>query len=126
MTKVKLAIVGSRDFASDEFYGYMSNKMAEFMKEENLEFEDIEYVVSGGAKGVDSMAERWAKDNSLPMKIYEANWNKYGKSAGPIRNTLIVEDCSHVVAFPGAGTGTRDTIRKAELDGKYMKIYNWK
>jgi hypothetical protein len=43
-------------------------------------------IVSGGARGTDTFAERWAKENNILIKIFKANWDMYGKSAGYIRN----------------------------------------
>ena len=47
---------------------------------------DITEVVSGGAFGVDSMGEKWASENGVPIKEFPANWGAYGKAAGPMRN----------------------------------------
>lgn len=75
-------------------------------------------IVSGGAQGTDTLAERWAKEHKIPTIIYKPNWRKYGKRAGPLRNTDIVAKSTHLVAFPPtsrANSGTRDAIRKAKL-----------
>lgn len=123
---MNLGIVGSRDYDSDEFYEYMSSQIKEFLREKDLQIDDIECVISGGAKGVDSMAARWAKENKVAIKVYEADWKKYGKVAGPIRNALIVENSSHVLAFPSkTGSGTQDTIRKCKMYKKYVKEFNF-
>lgn len=69
------------------------------------------------------MAKIWSVKYNIPLKIYYANWKKYGKAAGPIRNSLIIDDCTHVIAFPSKnGSGTQDTINKAKRSGKIIEI----
>ncbi len=106
---MKLAIVGSRGFdnydvlvtwANGVFYMYHSDKKA---------------VVSGGAKGADSLGYQYAKDNGLDYTLFAANWDKHGKSAGFRRNQQIVDACDMVLAFwDGKSKGTQDTINKAK------------
>lgn len=48
-------------------------------------------IVSGGAKGTDSLAERYAKEHKIPIKIFPADWNNFGKSAGYKRNRQMHE-----------------------------------
>ncbi len=105
---MRVAIVGSRKFKD---YRVMLN----YLTKVNL---GITHIVSGGAKGADTLAERLAKEFAIPITIYHANWDKFGKRAGMIRNESIVNDCEAVVAFPGPESkGTRDTINKAGLKG---------
>ena len=67
----KYAIIGGRDFNN---YQSIKNVMA-FQEAVNL-------IISGGARGADSLAERFAKENGIPFKLFPANWDRYGKSAG--------------------------------------------
>ena len=71
-------------------------------------------VVSGGADGADSMAERWADENEIPKKVFEASWDLFGTDAGPMRNTAIVKNSTHMIAFwlPGS-RGTENSMKKA-------------
>ena len=114
---MKLAIVGSRYYTDyEKFEKLVLNALSEWD-------EDIECIISGGAKGTDLMAEQFAKQFNIPLKIYNADWGKYGKSAGPIRNAQIVKDATHLIAFPTEnGKGTQDTIKKAK--DIPIKIYN--
>ena len=48
-------------------------------------------IVSGGARGADSLAERYAKERNLPLKVFTADWNRFGKSAGYKRNRQMHE-----------------------------------
>ena len=75
-------------------------------------------VVSGGATGVDEMAEAWAKEMNLPMFVIKPDWKRWGKAAGPIRNSKIVELADTLVAFSTPNTtGTMDTLKKARKKG---------
>jgi predicted polyphosphate/ATP-dependent NAD kinase len=72
-------------------------------------------IVQGGATGADALAKIYAEQNSIPFKTYQADWEKHGRSAGPIRNNIMVlenQDAT-VVAFPG-GSGTRSCINLAK------------
>ncbi len=52
---------------------------------------NIGKVISGGAKGVDTLGELWAELNHIPVERFEADWTKHGKGAGPIRNKLMAD-----------------------------------
>ena len=80
---------------------------------------DISELIHGGARGADSMAERWAEKRDIPMKVFPAQWDKYGKSAGYVRNKqMLVEGKPiEIIAFPG-GKGTNMMIQLA-LDSDY-------
>ena len=73
------------------------------------------HVVQGGAEGADGLAREWAQARCVPFTTYPANWNRDGKSAGPIRNQQMIEtEPDAVLAFPG-GRGTADMVRRAVL-----------
>lgn len=113
--QMKLAIVGSRNFTNYELF---KEKVQEFLlkwKESDQELDiDSLKVVSGGAKGTDSLAEQWAKEKQCEKKIFYPDWKRWGRGAGPKRNTQIVEECTHMIAFPSkSGSGTQDSIKKA-------------
>ena len=82
---------------------------------------DIE-IVSGHAEGADKLGEKYAKDHNLSLKVFPAEWEKYGKKAGSIRNSQMIdyakEQIPMVVAFwNGKSRGTMDTLSKAQLNG---------
>lgn len=110
---MKIAIIGSRNFADiariDKFVSWLTKDCV---------------VVSGGARGVDKLAELAAKKYGLPTKIFYADWDTYGKSAGFRRNGTIVEFADVVVAFwDGASKGTQDSIEKAGKLGRDVFVY---
>lgn len=116
---MKLAIVGSRTF-NDEFLmaEYLTIFTTAYGFTDEVNPPDVE-VISGGAKGADSLGERFAKINRCPVTIFKPDWDKYGKSAGFIRNQQIVDTCDIVLAFwDGKSKGTQDTINKAKKTKK--------
>lgn len=123
---MRLAIVGSRNFTNYTLFQQKVNQYIEEWKnseETNDQNNIIECVISGGARGADALAEKWARENKYPIRVYSAEWSKYGPSAGPLRNTKIVESCTHLIAFPSIeGKGTQDSIRKAMNLKKPIKI----
>ena len=80
--------------------------------------DDYGTIIHGGARGADSLAGEYARDNGLKEIVFKADWNKHGNAAGHIRNKrMLVEGKPDIVAaFPG-GKGTADMIRQAELYG---------
>ncbi len=76
------------------------------------------HIIQGGAEGADALAREWAQDRCVPFTTFPANWRKFGKRAGPIRNeNMLAESDPHVVvAFPG-GKGTADMIRRSVAVG---------
>jgi len=73
--------------------------------------------ISGGCSGADLLAEKYANEYNIPIKVYYANWSKYGRAAGPIRNDeMLKENPNLVIAFHShleQSKGTADTIKKA-------------
>lgn len=63
----------------------------------------------------DMVADEWARNNSVEVKDYPADWKRHGRSAGPIRNAsmLVYEAVDLVVAAPG-GAGTAGMVRLAK------------
>lgn len=84
---------------------------------------DITHVVSGGAKGVDTLAERYAKDQELPITIYPAQWKKFAemgqtKAAGHARNKTMAENADALIAiWDGASRGTANMVDNAKRLG---------
>jgi hypothetical protein len=79
-------------------------------------------IVHGAASGVDRWAGRFAKAHGLQVREFPADWEKYGKGAGHIRNQqMLDEGRPHLVyalhTDPGLGKGTRDMVRRARAAG---------
>ena len=114
-TKLKrIAVVGGREFSD---YVLLAEEL-----QRHMPF----ILVSGGARGADSLAERFANKHGLRKLIFEADWNKYGKSAGYRRNVTIVEHADLVIAFwDGKSKGTKHTIDIAEKKGVPSNIVSY-
>jgi hypothetical protein len=113
---MKLAIIGSRNFSDYESLKTVIQGIESLNK--------IDLIISGGAKGADTLAERYAKENSIPIQIFYPEWDKYGKPAGVIRNTRIVNESDMILAiWDGKSIGTKDTIIKARKQGKPVQLY---
>lgn len=68
-------------------------------------------LISGNAKGVDSIGEKWAKSHDIQIELYKPDWQKYGRAAGIIRNKVMVENSDFVVIFwDGVSKGTKSDI----------------
>lgn len=100
----KVVICGCRDFYNYDFLKekclyYLQNKMPNVL------------VISGAASGVDTLGEQFANEFGLKIERHPADWNRYGKRAGPIRNEEMVKICDGVIAFwDGQSRGTKTTI----------------
>ncbi len=71
-------------------------------------------VLSGAARGVDVLGERWAADHRITLERYPAEWHIWGKAAGAIRNKQMAEKADALIAvWDGESPGTRDMIHKA-------------
>lgn len=72
-------------------------------------------IISGGARGVDTLAIDWAIVHWCKFEEFKADWSLHGKSAGVIRNQKMLDvGCPDVVlAFPG-GRGTADMVSRSE------------
>lgn len=105
---MKLAVVGGRGFDDwdklEDTLNYMIPRLG------------VKTIVSGGAKGADSLAERYAKENKIPFVVFRAEWDKYGNSAGFRRNEYIVQYSDFLIAFKG-GKGTEHSISLARKKG---------
>ncbi len=112
---MKLAIIGSRTFNN---YEILKEEVSKFVNPN-----EISLIVSGGAKGADTLGERYAKEHNIDTKIFLADWNKYGKSAGFIRNHDIIKNCDSVIAFwDGKSKGTAHSLNIATKNNKNIKI----
>ena len=108
---MKLAVVGSRTFNDYELMKRELNKLS------------FTSMVSGGAVGADSYAERYAKEFGIPIEIIRPDWKKYGRSAGMVRNKLIVDNADLLISFwDGKSKGTKHSIDYATARGKEVEV----
>lgn len=84
-------------------------------------------IVSGSARGVDALGERFATEEKLPLYIFPADWNRYGKRAGYIRNELMAENADALIAvWDGKSRGTKNMIDIAGNKGLKVFVYRVK
>lgn len=75
-------------------------------------------IVSGGARGVDRLGERWAKRQGISLRKFTADWAEYGKKAGILRNITMAEYADALIAFwDGRSRGTKHMISEAKRRG---------
>ena len=105
---MKVIIAGDRNFTDYEY-------VKKFV--DSLEIEITE-VVSGRARGVDRLGERYAKENEIECMMFPAEWGTYGRAAGPIRNKQMADYVGEegaLIAFLAEGSkGTASMISIAE------------
>lgn len=103
--KLRVIVAGSRDFQDYDLLESRLNRILE--RQLNVE------IVSGMCRGADMLGLRYANERTMDFTTFPANWNKFGKSAGPRRNEEMAQYAEALVAF-GDGRGTRSMIEKAK------------
>ena len=134
MTKTKkyvLCIAGSRDLYD---YSLIDRAMAMY----NINLEDIKEIISGGAKGVDTNARKFAEFHKIKFKEYPADWKnlkhqdaiivdgpygKYDKKAGYRRNSILAEKSDKLLAITNGSNGTEHMIECMKKLGKQYFVY---
>lgn len=112
---MNIGIVGSRTFND---YHLLQNIVSD-----HLEVSAISGIVSGGAKGADALAERFAAENNIQLAIHKPDWKRNNKAAGIIRNKEIVANSDILFAFwDGKSKGTEHSIRLAKETGKNVIV----
>lgn len=77
------------------------------------------HIISGGARGVDRLAGEYAASNGIEFTEYLADWDRYGKRAGFMRNCVMVGTADAVIAvWDGVSPGTKHSIDYAASQGK--------
>jgi hypothetical protein len=114
---MKIGIIGSRDYKN-------TSKIVNIVRRIHERYPDS-ILISGGARGPDSIAiEEGLRIGMEKPIVFKPDWDKYGKKAGMLRNSLIVKESDYIVAFyDGISRGTQDSIRKAIQAGKKVYIY---
>lgn len=106
---MRLAIIGSRSAAGIDIAAHLPF------------FPDV--IVSGGAKGVDTLARVYAIENNIPLVEFLPKYDTYGRRAPILRNIQIVDNCDFLLAFwNGTSRGTKFTIDYAKKKGVPCKI----
>lgn len=116
---MKVGIVGSRSFNDYE--------LLEKTIFNNLNIDQIDGVISGGAQGADRLGERFATIHKIEKQIFYPEWNKYGKQAGFLRNIKIVRNSDLIFVFwDGESKGTQHTINLCKQHNKKCIVQKFK
>ena len=106
---MKTAVVGSRNIHVDDIGRYIP--------------EGTTAIISGGAKGVDSCASAYARENGLALIEYLPDYKKYGRGAPLVRNDEIIKAADKIIAiWDGSSRGTAYVINKCREQGKSIDI----
>jgi len=115
---MKIIIAGSRNFND---YNLLKTSCDNLL----TQFTNIE-IVSGTARGADKLGERYAREKGYDIKQFPANWDKFGKSAGYIRNDEMAKYSDMLIAFwDGTSKGTKHMIDLANKRGIKVEIVNY-
>lgn len=106
---MKVAIIGSRD---------LKFKINRYVPS------SARLIISGGARGIDSIAEAYADENGVEKLIIKPDYKKYGRSAPLVRNRQIIESADLVLAFwDGESRGTMHSVKYAIECGKNIELH---
>ena len=114
----RLVVAGSRDF---DDYALLSAELDKLLAgKKNIT------IVSGTARGADRLGERYATEHNLRIERFPAEWEKYHKGAGPIRNMKMVQSADAVIVFwDNESSGTKNIIecaRKQDIPYRIVRV----
>ena len=108
---MKLLIVGSRSITKFDLSAYING--------------EVDLIISGGANGIDKLAEAYADKKRISKLILRPNYKKYGKGAPLHRDDEMVDIADAVLAiWDGVSRGTRHTVEYAKSCGKPITVIN--
>lgn len=108
---MQVLVCGGRNYANRRHLYYVLDELKAFF--------GTFIVITGGAPGADALAGDWARERSVEVDVHPADWQQYGRAAGPIRNAYmcsLLQAGDIAVAFPG-GRGTSDMVRRLRSSG---------
>ena len=118
---MRLIIAGGRDFTDADM---MEAKLHKILGGSDHEWPDV--VISGMARGADTVGWHWAKKHGVEVVEMPADWARYGRSAGYRRNEAMAQDATHLVAFwDGESRGTSNMIGIAKRDGLELRVVRY-
>ena len=122
MGNIRVIIAGTRSILSHINHQQFNQKLDHLLSNCKADVE----VVSGRARGADRMGERYARENGLEIHEYPADWDKYGKRAGYIRNEAMAKVADCLIAFwDGKSRGTKHMINLAKKHGLKVRVVKY-
>ena len=120
MPDYRVIIAGSRSFNN---YALLREHCLSVLQEKMKTHKVI--IVSGHARGADSLGERFANELGLPFELHPAKWRLLGKAAGMVRNAEMAKCSDALIAFwDGESRGTRHMINFARKRGLDISVFN--
>ena len=89
-----VVIAGSRDV---EDYVLVSQIISVGLRALGINLSSILEFISGNARGIDRLGERYAKEHNIPVRIFKPDWKQFGKAAGVIRNKDMAREATHAI-----------------------------
>lgn len=118
---MNIIIAGGRDFNDED---YVIDALNQLIENGSLPDESSWTIISGMARGADSIGAQLAIANNIPLIEIPAKWGVLGKSAGYIRNTEMAEKADVLVAFwDGKSKGTKHMITTMKMLKKKFFVY---
>ena len=119
----RIIIAGGRDF---DDYEYMSTKLSDLFKDQNVFNNKVIKVISGMAKGADTLGIQYADEHKITKILFPANWKEYPRIAGFLRNYDMLSIATHLIAFwDGKSNGTKHMIEIAQMKGVPVWIFEY-
>ena len=119
----KVIIAGSRNF---ENYALMSEKLNDLFVHSSEFNGSVIKIISGMAKGADTLAIRYADEHKLTKLLFPANWKSYPRIAGFLRNEDMLSIATHLIVFwDGKSSGTKHMIDIAKEKGIPFWVFNY-
>lgn len=103
---MKIVVAGPRSFRNHQAVYEVLNHV--------VQHSDL--VIQGGARGVDTIAKTWARTHGVVCRQFDAQWEQFGRFAGPERNGRMAREADALIAFwDGESPGTGDMIRQMQV-----------
>lgn len=118
---LRVIIAGSRDFTDYELLERLLDMYFQRYSPDQIE------IVSGGARGADSLGERYAQSRGMALNVMPADWKRFGKSAGYRRNESMAIYSTHCIVFwDGESRGTQHMIDLANQYNLALRIVRYR
>lgn len=115
---IKVIIAGGRNFDDYDMLKVYCDRLLS-------KFKDVQ-IISGTARGVDILGERYAREREYHIMRFPPDWKSHGRAAGPIRNRKMAEYADALIAFwDGKSKGTKNMIDEAKSKGLKIKVIEY-
>ena len=114
----RIVIAGSREYKNcREAKEIIEHHLSNICKENEI------VILSGGCRGADLIGERYAEEKGNRIERHLADWEKYGRGAGPKRNEEMAKLCDCVICFwDGRSKGTKSMLDYAKKYNKLIRV----